>query len=209
LVEQNDRKQRMRVAIKLVITLLAIGLVARASARHPTVVINLTEQAAYLIEDGRVNFISPIASGKLGWGTPTGNFRVIKKDANHQSGSFGLINDSAGRTINTKATPGSPVPPGCHYQPAPMPYFMEFAQNFGMHAGYLPGFPASHGCVRMPKDLAADFFARVQVGTPVKIIGSTRNVTRVRKAIPLVQPGNSAYAAATPRRDRHAGWPRI
>ncbi len=199
----------MKVAIKLVITLLTIGLVSRASARHATVVINLTEQAAYLIEDGRVSFISPIASGKLGWGTPTGNFRVIKKDANHQSGSFGLINDSSGRTVNTNATPGSHVPPGCHYQPAPMPYFMEFAKNFGMHAGYLPGFPASHGCVRMPKDLAADFFARVQVGTPVKITGSTRNVTRVRKAIPLVQPGDSAYAAATPKRDRHPAAPRI
>jgi hypothetical protein len=90
-----------------------------------------------------------------------------------------------------------------------MPYFMEFAKNFGMHAGYLPGFPASHGCVRMPKDLAADFFARVQVGTPVKISGSTRNVTRIRKAIPLVQPGDSAYAVATPKRDRHPVSPRI
>jgi lipoprotein-anchoring transpeptidase ErfK/SrfK len=199
----------MRIAIKLVITLLAISLVSRASAHHATVVINLTEQAAYLIEDGRVSFISPIASGKLGWGTPTGNFRVIKKDANHQSGSFGLINDLSGRTVNTNATPGSHVPPGCRYQPAPMPYFMEFAKNFGMHAGYLPGFPASHGCVRMPKDLAADFFARVQVGTPVKITGSTRNVTRVRKAIPLVQPGDSAYAVAAPKRDRHPASPRI
>jgi lipoprotein-anchoring transpeptidase ErfK/SrfK len=199
----------MRIAIKLVITLLAISLVSRASAHHATVVINLTEQAAYLIEDGGVSFISPIASGKLGWGTPTGNFRVIKRDANHQSGSFGLINDSSGRTVNTNATPGSHVPPGCRYQPAPMPYFMEFAKNFGMHAGYLPGFPASHGCVRMPKDLAADFFARVQVGTPVKITGSTRNVTRVRKAIPLVQPGDSAYAVAAPKRDRHAASPRI
>ena len=199
----------MRVATKLVITLLAIGLASKASAHHPTVVINLNEQTAYLVEDGRVTFISPIASGKQGWETPTGSFRVIKKDLNHRSGNFGLVNDSSGRTVNANATPGSHVPPGCHYQPAPMPYFMEFRKNFGMHAGYLPGFPASHGCVRMPKDLAAEFFARVQVGTPVKVIGSTRNVTPVRRAIPLVQPGNSAYATAFPKRDRHHGAPKI
>ena len=51
-------------------------------------------------------------------------------------------------------------------------------------------YPASHGCVRMPKDLAAEFFARVQIGTPVKVVGSARNVTRVRKAIPIIQHGN-------------------
>jgi hypothetical protein len=77
-----------------------------------------------------------------------------------------------------------------------MPYFMEFSKSVGLHAGYLPGYPASHGCVRMPRDLAAEFFARVQIGTPVKVIGSGRNVTRVRKAIPVVQPGNSGYAMA-------------
>ena len=159
-------------------------------------IINLTEQAAYLLEDGRVAFVSPIASGKEGWGTPIGSFRVISKDLNHQSGNFGLVSDSYGRIVNPNATPGSYVPPGCHYMPAPMPYFMEFRKYVGMHAGYLPGYPASHGCVRMPRDLAAEFFARVQVGTPVKVIGSARSVTRVRRAIPIVQPGNSRYATA-------------
>ena len=145
---------------------------------------------------GRVAFVSPIASGKEGWGTPIGSFRVISKDLNHQSGNFGLITDSYGRIINPNATPGSYVPPGCHYMSAPMPYFMEFRKYVGLHAGYLPGYPASHGCVRMPRDLAAEFFARVQIGTPVKVIGSARNVTRVRRAIPTVQPGNSRYATA-------------
>jgi hypothetical protein len=149
-----------------------------------------------LLEDGRVAFVSPIASGKEGWGTPIGSFRVISKDLNHQSGNFGLVGDSYGRIVNANATPGSYVPPGCHYIPAPMPYFMEFRKYVGMHAGYLPGYPASHGCVRMPRDLAAEFFARVSVGTPVKVIGSARNVTHVRRAIPIVQPGNSRYATA-------------
>jgi hypothetical protein len=48
--------------------------------------------------------------------------------------------------------------------PAPMPYFMEFRKYVGMHAGYLPGYAASHGCVRMPRDLAAESFVRVPGG---------------------------------------------
>ncbi len=186
----------MRVATTLAIALFTVALCARLSAQQTAVIISLTEQTAYLIEDGRVAFVSPIASGKEGWGTPIGSFRVISKDLNHKSGNFGLIGDSYGRIVNPNATPGSYVPPGCHYMPAPMPYFIEFRKYVGMHAGYLPGYPASHGCVRMPRDLAAEFFARVQIGTPVKVIGSARNVTRVRRAIPIVQPGNTRYATA-------------
>ena len=188
----------MRIATRSAIVLVTIALCAKLSAQQTSVIINLTEQAAYLLEDGRVAFVSPIASGKVGWGTPIGSFRVISKDLNHQSGNFGLVIDSYGRIVNPNATPGSYVPRGCHYMPAPMPYFMEFSKYVGMHAGYLPGYPASHGCVRMPRDLAAAFFARVRIGTPVKVIGSGRNVTRLRRAIPIVQPGNSRYATAFP-----------
>jgi hypothetical protein len=186
----------MKFGDKLTIALLALALTTKVNAQQTGVVINLTEQAAYLVQDGRVVLISPIASGKEGRGTPTGTFRIISKDLNHESGSFGLVVDSYGRMVDANATPASRIPPGCHYQPAPMPYFMEFSKYVGMHAGYLPGYPASHGCVRMPKDLAAEFFARVQVGTPVRVTGSARNASRVRRAIPIIQPGESRYAAA-------------
>jgi hypothetical protein len=195
----------MRVATNLAIILCTVGLCAKVSAQKTEVIINLTEQAACLIQDGRVAFVSPIASGKEGWGTPIGSFKVISKDVNHQSGNFGLVTDAYGRIVNPNATPGSYIPPGCHYVPAPMPYFMEFRKYVGMHAGYLPGYPASHGCVRMPRDLAAEFFSRVQVGTPVKVIGNSRNVTRVRRAIPVYQPGNSRSATVSnspPRSNR-------
>jgi lipoprotein-anchoring transpeptidase ErfK/SrfK len=184
----------MRIATRLTIVLFAIVLAPKLGAQQTAVIINLTEQTAYLLEDGQVAFISPIASGKEGRDTPTGSFRIISKDLNHQSRSYGLVGDSHGRIINPNATPGSHVPPECHYIPAPMPYFMEFRNCVGMHAGYLPGYPASHGCVRMPRDMAAEFFTRVRIGTPVKVIGSARNVTRVRRAIPVVQPGNSRFA---------------
>jgi L,D-transpeptidase catalytic domain len=187
----------MRVATKLAIVLCTIGLCTKLSAQQSEVIINLTEQTACLFQNGRLAFVSPIASGKEGWGTPIGSFKVISKDLNHQSGNFGLVTDAYGRIVNPNATPGSYVPPGCRYQAAPMPYFMEFRKYVGMHAGYLPGYPASHGCVRMPKDLAAEFFARVQVGTPVKVIGNSREVTHVRRVIPVLQPGDSRSATVS------------
>jgi lipoprotein-anchoring transpeptidase ErfK/SrfK len=187
----------MRIPTILAIVLCTIALSTRLSARQTAVIIDLTEQTACLLQDGRVTLIAPIASGKEGWGTPIGSFKVTSKDLNHRSGNFGLISDSSGRIVNPNATPGSYVPPGCHYMPAPMPYFMEFRKYVGMHAGYLPGYPASHGCVRMPRDLAAEFFAQVQVGTSVKVIGSAKNVTRLRRAIPILQPGNSRSATVS------------
>ena len=157
------------------------------SAMHlgTRVIINLSEQRAYLIEGGKVSLISPIASGKPGWSTPTGNFSVIRKDIDHRSQSFGEVIDGSGRMTNSNATPGTHVPSGSHYQPAPMPYYMEFSQAIGMHAGYLPGYPASHGCVRMPRDLAERFFERVNIRTPVKVEGNAQDLTSVRTAIPL------------------------
>ncbi len=58
-----------------------------------------------------------------------------------------------------------PKPPGTKYKGAPMPYFMRIVGGVGMHAGYLPGYPASHGCIRMPEFMAENFFNNVDLGT--------------------------------------------
>jgi lipoprotein-anchoring transpeptidase ErfK/SrfK len=150
------------------------------------VVINLSEQKAYLIEQDKVILVSPISSGKPGWSTPRGNFSVISKDIDHRSRSFGSIVNRVGKVVNSNATPASYVPPGGHFRSAPMPYYMEFSPALGMHGGYLPGYPASHGCVRMPRELASRFFNRVQIGTPVSVVGSTDKIARVRKALPPI-----------------------
>jgi lipoprotein-anchoring transpeptidase ErfK/SrfK len=181
----------MKATTMLALAVVILGAAPKLRAQRTAIVINLTEQTAYLLENGRVALVSPIASGKEGWGTPTGRFHIIKKDINHVSADFGLVVDSYGRTVNPNATPSSSVPPGCHYMPAPMPDYMQFGRFLGMHAGFLPGYPASHGCVRMPHDLAAEFFARIEIGTPVEVIGNSRNVTHVRRALPLVQLGAS------------------
>jgi len=175
----------MKILFFLALVVIGVGLDRAALAADKAVVINLSQQAAYLLQDHRVILESPISSGRDGWHTPTGHFRVLSKDASHKSGSFGLIADASGRVVNSSATPSSHVPPGCRYLPAPMPYFMEFAPKVGMHAGHLPGVPASHGCVRMPRDLAAEFFAAIPVGTPVFVTGDSRQVSRLRRAMPL------------------------
>ena len=176
----------MKKAFQLLIALGTVLWGGAAFASQNWVMINLSEQRAYLVERGMVTLISPIASGKPGWSTPTDSFSILTKDVDHRSGSFGSVVDAAGRVVNSNATPASSVPRGCHFRPAQMPYYMEFSPAIGMHAGYLPGYPASHGCVRMPRDLAARFFERVQIGTPVTVVGSARNLARVRKAIPIL-----------------------
>jgi lipoprotein-anchoring transpeptidase ErfK/SrfK len=199
----------MRVAALMAVALIALGPAQKLSGQQTAVLIDLTRQTAYLLENGRVVLISPIASGKEGWGTPTGKFRVTNKDVNHVSADFGLIVDGYGRIVGPNATPSTSVPAGCDYMPAPMPDYMQFGPYFGMHGGYLPGYPASHGCVRMPSDLAAEFFSRVQVGTPVEITGNARNVTHVRKAIPLIQPGDAyttPVANSTAKNHRRLGF---
>lgn len=181
----------MKRYLRMLVTLTAVLWVGEGMASETKVVINLSEQRAYLLEQGRVALVSPIASGKPGWATPTGNFHIFDKDMDHRSRSFGSVLDRWGRVVNSNASPGSHVPPGGHYRPAPMPYFMEFSPEVGMHAGYLPGYPASHGCVRMPRDLAAMFFDRVHVGTPVRVVGSTHNLAPFRTAIGIVPRASS------------------
>lgn len=60
-------------------------------------------------------------------------------------------------------------PPHTHFVGASMPYFVEFMPGYGFHAGYLPGYPASHGCVRMPFWKARQFYHAAKLDTPIVI----------------------------------------
>jgi hypothetical protein len=70
-----------------------------------------------------------------------------------------------------------------------MPFFIRFNGGIGMHAGRLPGYPASHGCVRMPRAMAAHFFANAPLGTPVTVTGSAR--TRAEPSRPAKKAGTA------------------
>ena len=146
---------------------------AQESGNPYRVELDLGQQTAYLIRGRQVVLESPISSGRYGHLTETGSFKIIEKERNHYSSMYGKIVDAAGNTIVADADADMKIPRGGKFIPAPMRYFMRFHEATGMHAGYLPGYPASHGCVRMPEDLAIAFFSRVEVGTPVHVFGRT------------------------------------
>ena len=133
--------------------------------------INLSTQKASLLHDGNIVYQSPISSGRPGYPTPTGDFEVLEKDENHLSSLYGKIVDANGRTIVSSADSAMPVPKCGKFVKAPMKHFLRFDGASGMHAGHLPGHPASHGCVRMPASKAALFFDIVEVETPVRVFG--------------------------------------
>jgi lipoprotein-anchoring transpeptidase ErfK/SrfK len=64
-----------------------------------------------------------------------------------------------------------PVPPGGVFAGSPMPFFMRLGHSaVGLHQGFLPGVPDSHGCIRMPERMVKIFFENAPTGTPVTII---------------------------------------
>src|SRR5213596_3014684 len=152
----------------------SIFLCATTSLRAQTAVeIDLEEQTAYLLQGGRPILATPISSGRNGHLTDRGTFKILEKERSHYSSMYGKIVDARGNTIVADADADMRVPPGGKFIPAPMHYFMRFNGADGMHAGYLPGYPASHGCVRMPEQYAIALFNSVSVGTPVTVFGRT------------------------------------
>lgn len=134
-------------------------------------VVDLRRQVAEFYRGGHVIGVAAISSGVENRRTPAGDYKILEKDIDHVSSKYGTVEDSAGNTVNIDATPGSHVPPGCRYVPAPMHYFMRLTYDgVGMHQGFLPGYPASHGCIRMDRNVVPKFFENAYVGMPVKVV---------------------------------------
>jgi hypothetical protein len=137
----------------------------------PSVVINLTQQTASFYKGGKLVGVSAISSGREGHDSPVGNFKIIDKDIDHASNLYGDYVDAQGKVVKANVdVKVDPVPPGAHFDGAKMPYFMHFAPGVGMHQGFLPGVPDSHGCIRMPEQMAKIYFANVTKGTPVTVV---------------------------------------
>ena len=115
------------------------------SAGPQRVVISLSDQLAYLYRGDTLVAVSTISSGTDDKPTPTGIFPILEKKPFYRSKK---------------------------YENAPMP-FMQRIDQYGvaLHAGYNPGVPASHGCVRLPAKFAARLYRETEVGTPVFIGG--------------------------------------
>ena len=140
------------------------------SGGKPRIVIDLEQQRAYFYRGDKIVGISVVSTGREGYDTPSGEFRVTQKDLTHVSSIYGDYVDRSGQVAmeNVDVT-RDPRPRGTIFRGAPMPYFLRIRGGIGMHAGYLPGYPASHGCIRLPKEMAAHFFQNAAIGTPVAI----------------------------------------
>ncbi len=135
------------------------------------VLVSLPKQRAYLMSGDQIVIDSPISSGKRGHTSPTGKFTVLEKDKSHHSTIYGDYKDSQGRTIRAGVSARiDSAPSGTHFVGAEMKWFMRLTDDgVGMHVGILPGYAASHGCIRMPSQAAEQFYNHVKVGTPVTV----------------------------------------
>jgi len=147
------------------------GVLATINPDNAHVIVSLTKQRAYLMTGDEIGIDSPISSGKRGHTTPNGSFSVLEKDKDHRSSIYGDYVDSKGRVVKGGVSARiDSAPSGTHYVGASMKWFMRLTgEGVGMHVGILPGYPASHGCIRMPEPAAAQFYSHVKVGTPVEV----------------------------------------
>lgn len=148
------------------------------TAQNTAYVVELDQQRVYLYHGSEVIAASRIASGRAGHRTETGKYVIGEKDLNHRSSLYGNYVSSSGSTLVSDVRSGfDPLPPGARFVGASMKYFQRFVRPdgtptaMGFHQGHLPGYPASHGCVRLPGPVAAWFFHNVPKGTPVYVRG--------------------------------------
>jgi len=121
-------------------------ILARASTASTRVVVDISKQRAYLLVGGQVAVDTPVSTARPGKHTPRGTFRISQRVP---SGKVSTIYG------------------------VEMPYWMRLDNSvFGMHAGYLPGYPASAGCIRLPSNVAPAIFSATQSGTQVAIYSS-------------------------------------
>ena len=110
-----------------------------------TVYVDLSRQVATVYRNGVRIGVSTVSSGKPGHETPTGVFTILQKDAKHRSSK---------------------------YNNAPMPYQQRLTwDGVALHAGGLPGYPESHGCVHLPYEFARLLFGETHLGATVIVAG--------------------------------------
>jgi acyl-CoA synthetase (AMP-forming)/AMP-acid ligase II len=132
--------------------------------------VSLQDQRAYFFKGASLVGESRVSTGRAGFETPPGRFRIIEKDAAHVSNLYGSFVGEDGKVLRASVDISKDKPPeGASFVGSPMPWFLRFSQGFGFHAGQVPRRPASHGCVRLPAPMARHFFDSSDVGTPVLV----------------------------------------
>lgn len=147
------------------------GLLRQATADNTHIVVSIPKQRAYLMMGEQIVADGPISSGKRGHSSPIGHLHVLEKDPNHYSNLYGDFVDRSGRIVRAGVSARiDPAPSGTHFEGAAMKWFLRLTEDgVGMHIGILPGYPASHGCIRQSSEGAKLFYDHARVGTVVDV----------------------------------------
>ena len=139
----------------------------RATAGPLLAVISLTKQRLWLHDATGVVAQSAVSTGRAGHVTPTGVFSVVQKKRFHRSNI---------------------------YSAAPMPFMQRLTwSGIALHAGVVSGYPASHGCIRLPQQFAVELWGITRVGTRVVIVpddASVRDIAHPRLPVPNLMPAS-------------------
>lgn len=135
------------------------------------IIVSLATQRAYVYRNGLPIGISTVSTGKPGHATPTGVFTVLQKAVDHKSNL---------------------------YNNAPMPYMQRLTwDGIALHAGHLPGYPASHGCIRLPMAFAKLLYGITRLGFTV-VITAEDSVPRVAPTPAVLEAKPDTEAAGLP-----------
>ncbi|MET0308431.1 MAG: L,D-transpeptidase family protein [Sphingomonas sp.] len=108
------------------------------------IIVSLPDQRAYVYRDGEMIGMTTVSTGAPGRATPVGDYTILQKKPFHRSNL---------------------------YSNAPMPFMQRLTwSGIAMHAGHLPGYPASHGCIRMPRAFAEQLYTLTDLGVSVSVV---------------------------------------
>lgn len=155
------------------------------------IVVSKASQRMYVFKDGALWDSSPVSTGKRGHGTPAGVFPILQKKAFHRSNI---------------------------YSNAPMPYMQRLTwRGIAIHAGRLPGYPASHGCIRLPYSFARALFSLTRADATTVVVTNeplrsdqgaltlALDTQAPRPVVPGVQAPPRVMVAAAPAQPVWAG----
>lgn len=124
----------------------------------------LDAQRIYVFQNDKLVGFSTISAGKKGKETPTGYFNILQKNIDHKSNL---------------------------YSNAPMPYMQRLTwDGIALHGGHIPGYAASHGCIRMPKEFAKALYGVTQMDQEVVVLQNTYTPIKrpEPKPVPVIDP---------------------
>ena len=140
-----------------------------ASASGPVeIVVSIPLQVAYVYRGGTLIGVSTVSTGREGYETPAGSFPILQKERVHHSN---------------------------RYENAPMPFMQRLTwDGVALHAGQIPGHPASHGCIRLPLAFARQLFSVTRLGANVHVVEDS---VSPEQATAYLRTGGTQVASST------------